>query len=328
MFMMAQIAWQRESYAHELLCLIRYYLDFHIHDFGSAFDSILLIVYLRFSDDAARDDPFRQKSNSSIREKEKPQIRINSIKRRILVVYVSNASTAEIEFGSQSSDAHTFSEFCAEFIDVMLGLRKKLKKVDDFKIEEFENLLRKKRAELPIDQERLDMLRKLNEQFPNYRSPKEQTNTDLPRNPEIPKRIPIKRTDSHTDTIGKFLGGYFWGHVVQGYGTTESGFVASKYLYSVLHKFDFNGTYVESLSKKTERSAKCSWEEAAEQLNGMLQTLENYSFEDIQIDLFAVYIDGMLFGLVDESYDEGETIVTMKPDDLQFVPPWDGHFGT
>jgi uncharacterized cupin superfamily protein len=50
-------------------------------------------------------------------------------------------------------------------------------------------------------------------------------------------------------------------------------------------------------------------------------------YDDIAIRLFHVEVDGIVFGLVDET-DEDGGYVEFKPGDLAFTEPWDGSYDT
>ena len=61
----------------------------------------------------------------------------------------------------------------------------------------------------------------------------------------------------------------------------------------------------------------------------MLSSLGEVSFEDVEVELFSIEIDGFTFGLVDGSEpDEGIIRVDLLPNDLAFFEPWDGEYDT
>ncbi|WP_213454622.1 hypothetical protein [Rhizomonospora bruguierae] len=67
---------------------------------------------------------------------------------------------------------------------------------------------------------------------------------------------------------------------------------------------------------------------AERELSELLAGLPGRHYGDVAIRLFQTVLDGVLFGLVDETDDEFGESVELYPDELGFVPPWDGEYDT
>lgn len=64
-------------------------------------------------------------------------------------------------------------------------------------------------------------------------------------------------------------------------------------------------------------------------LEEMLSELPSLEFRNIKIELFETNIEGMSYGMIDESDDEDEVSkVIMMPEGFVFYPPWDGRYDT
>ncbi|BBH69117.1 hypothetical protein ACTI_58020 [Actinoplanes sp. OR16] len=149
----------------------------------------------------------------------------------------------------------------------------------------------------------------------------------------IPERVPIAHEPGyHTDTIGTFAGGQFFGSVS---ATLDNGggddWERRKRWWAVLHRFDASGAHTgsEIWFAGTSEDEDGAIKRAEERLGGWLDALPGRVHGDIAIGLFQVEVDGHVFGLVDgtEDYD-GEDHAEFLPDELGFDPPWDGLYDT
>ena len=73
------------------------------------------------------------------------------------------------------------------------------------------------------------------------------------------------------------------------------------------------------------------FEQADARLNQMLATLGIFEFVDVEVRLFSVRIDGILFGLVDATYEESGRVyerIELTPNDIVFQAPYDGSYDT
>lgn len=138
----------------------------------------------------------------------------------------------------------------------------------------------------------------------------------------VPEVIPIShRPDYRTDTIGRWRGGQFLASALQlGVGRC----------YAVLHHFDAAGRHLDSRIVSTGAAA-----EAERLLAEWLDALPDRAYGDIAIAPFAVHVDGELFGLVREDYEEDEVEeedervhFELYPDGLGFDAPWCGRYDT
>ncbi|MGW3229744.1 hypothetical protein [Kitasatospora sp. NPDC001095] len=141
----------------------------------------------------------------------------------------------------------------------------------------------------------------------------------------VPEVIPIKHEPDHrTGTIGRWQGGQFLASALcLGVG---------RYC-AVLHRFDAAGRHLDSQIRSTGAAP-----EAERLLAEWLDALPGRAYGDIAIAPFAVHVDGELFGLVREDYEEGEVDedagedervhFELYPDGLGFDAPWCGCYDT
>ncbi|MEV7008877.1 hypothetical protein [Streptosporangium sp. NPDC051022] len=149
----------------------------------------------------------------------------------------------------------------------------------------------------------------------------------------VPEIIPISyEPDYHTDTIGHWEGGQFLGSVVavfpKGYTHTDD-WPAHKHWHAVLHTFDASGHHLASRIERTgtEADHRASVDAAQGLLEQWLDELPGRRFGDIAIRPFRHEFDGVLFGLVIETF-EGTEHAELYPDTLGFYEPWDGLYDT
>ncbi|MDP9841477.1 hypothetical protein [Streptosporangium lutulentum] len=148
-----------------------------------------------------------------------------------------------------------------------------------------------------------------------------------------PEIIPIKYEPGyHTGTIGHWEGGQFLGSVVaafpEGYTITDD-WPAHRRRHAVLHTFDAAGHHLDSRIEctGTDDNHRASVDTAQERLNRWLAMLPGLRFDDIAIRPFRRDVDGVLFGLVIETFENTEH-AELYPDNLGFYEPWDGLYDT
>ena len=98
----------------------------------------------------------------------------------------------------------------------------------------------------------------------------------------------------------------------------------------MLHRFDHDGNHVGSDIRPTGSTADgrdAAVRRARDLLGGWLEALPSLTYGDISVSCFAVEVDGLRFGLVDESDDHGDH-GELYPNHLGFHPPWDGDYDT
>ncbi|MEV4806950.1 hypothetical protein AB0K18_43735 [Nonomuraea sp. NPDC049421] len=149
----------------------------------------------------------------------------------------------------------------------------------------------------------------------------------------VPEIIPIAHlSDYHTDTVGHWDGGQFFGSVVaafrQGYTRTDD-WLKHKRWYAVLHTFDAAGHHLDSRIKGTgaEDDHRAAVDLANERLDHWLEALPGFRYDDIAIRPFQRTFDGVLFGLVIKTF-EGMEHAEFYPDNIGFYEPWDGMYDT
>jgi len=151
----------------------------------------------------------------------------------------------------------------------------------------------------------------------------------------IPDRVPIAyEPEYRTSHIGVHDDGQFLGSVT---ATLDDGAAAlrdwfrHKRWYAVLHRFDPDGTHVDSQiwCAGTSEHEDTSIERAQARLDEWLAALPGRTPGDIAVRLFRVEFDGHTFGLVDRSEEyDGDDHAELLPDELGFDPPWDGTYDT
>ena len=102
--------------------------------------------------------------------------------------------------------------------------------------------------------------------------------------------------------------------------------------YAILHLFDSKGNHKETKTIFTGCTSDGEdevVEKAREERNKLIAALGNVTYEDVEVCLFSVEVDGFTFGLVDgSSPEEGIEKIGLLPNDLAFFEPWDGEYDT
>lgn len=149
----------------------------------------------------------------------------------------------------------------------------------------------------------------------------------------VPEIIPIRHEpDYRTATIGHWDGGQFLGSVVAAFPAGRD-FApdrpAHRRWYAVLHTFDAAGHHLDSRVERTGTDAdrRAADDAAQARLDQWLAALPGLRFGDIAIRPFRREYDGVLFGLVIETF-EGIEHAELHPDGLGFYEPWDGLYDT
>lgn len=101
--------------------------------------------------------------------------------------------------------------------------------------------------------------------------------------------------------------------------------------YGVVHIFDIHGEHLDTrahLGGTTADGQAEACERAFALADEALDDLGQLHFQDIQVRLFALEIDGYFFGLEYASTSLDGESVTLQPNDIMFHPPWDGDYST
>lgn len=147
----------------------------------------------------------------------------------------------------------------------------------------------------------------------------------------VPDLIPMRQVD-YLETIGHYRDGQFLAFVVAGIQGQPSGddWKSRKRWYAVLHRFDHDGNHTNSdiwFAGSTADGENAVIKRAAERCDEWLADLPDRQFGDVAIKTFAVTVDDIVFGLIDETDDEeAGGYVELYPSELGFSEPWDGHY--
>ncbi|HEY0700009.1 MAG TPA: hypothetical protein VGD43_19630 [Micromonospora sp.] len=154
----------------------------------------------------------------------------------------------------------------------------------------------------------------------------------------IPLTIPVMYEPGyHTSTIGRYADGQFIASVTAGYregalpADDDDGWQRAKRWYAYLHRFDHDGRHLGSEARfagTTADGEEQVLDRAERMLAELLDGLPDRRYGDVAVRLFRVEIDGILFGLVDETEEYGDDHVELYPDELGFNPPWEGEYDT
>jgi hypothetical protein len=150
----------------------------------------------------------------------------------------------------------------------------------------------------------------------------------------FPEKLPIERTeDYHTHYLGLYSGNrLFWGY--------ETFFFPSRTVgredwqnyrrdYVILHLFDRQGNHLETRSEFLGTAAESDAQASSEKLEQWVNDLGEVQYADIEVKLFQVYIDGVVFGLVPNTEDEDNPSIELAPSStIAFFEPWDGSYYT
>ena len=151
----------------------------------------------------------------------------------------------------------------------------------------------------------------------------------------VPNKIKINREEEYyTHFIGKTHDGKQFMALIGATLPTPlpEDWPNHKKWYAVLHTFNSEGRHMDTKTICAGRTADGEdvvVEKARSLRNEMLSSLGKVSFEDIEVELFSIEIDGFTFGLVDGSEpDEGIEKINLLPNGLAFFEPWNGEYDT
>ncbi|WP_307621502.1 hypothetical protein [Streptomyces sp. V3I7] len=156
----------------------------------------------------------------------------------------------------------------------------------------------------------------------------------------VPEVIPIAYEPKHrTETIGRYAGGQFLASITyafrEGY-RPDDGWEDHKCLYTVLHLFDAEGRYRDSdiwcagtwaEQQRNPHGADSVLALARAHLAKLLRSLPRRSYTDIAIRPFQLTVDGVRFGLLTGTDEDGGW-AELYPDRLGFTAPWNGSYDT
>lgn len=158
----------------------------------------------------------------------------------------------------------------------------------------------------------------------------------VPASPPLPARIPVQRNEYHTDTIGTYADGQFYlmfRGARTGDPTVDGPFRHAPLRWLVyLHLFDHDGnhrsTTVREISRTSQRLTDTERANGTAETTALLETLDSPVFSDIAIRPFRVDLDGIVFGLINESAPDRGPWAELYPDGFGFAPPWNGEYST
>jgi hypothetical protein len=151
----------------------------------------------------------------------------------------------------------------------------------------------------------------------------------------VPDVIPIEYVpDYYTGHIGMFGGGkQFLAQIVASIAPEETPaqpWQQRKRWYAVLHTFDSQGAHLQTkhwYAGTTADGENEVVERARKKRDEFIREISPVAYFHIGIKPFEVEVDGMVFGLIDQSDEDGERVV-LEPADLVFYPPWEGEYDT
>ena len=149
----------------------------------------------------------------------------------------------------------------------------------------------------------------------------------------IPHKLPIARMeDDHTHYLGSAPNGtLFWGYETfvffRPYSEISQRENWQQYRreYVLLHTFDNAGNYLTTQHWSVGTSAD-SAHQSNQELERMIEKLGDVKFHDIEVCIFQIQIDNIVFGLVP---DEDAGVINLQPGSMiSFMEPWDGEYYT
>lgn len=111
---------------------------------------------------------------------------------------------------------------------------------------------------------------------------------------------------------------------------SDPNWMKAKRWYGVIHLFDFDGNHTQTvalLGGTTADGKEQACDNAFQELNELILTMEEPIFQDIRVKPFRHLEDGYLFGLLLDEYGDGDS-ATLWPNDIMLHAPWDGSYST
>jgi hypothetical protein len=151
---------------------------------------------------------------------------------------------------------------------------------------------------------------------------------------DFPEKLPIERIEEyHTHYLGLCSENrLFWGYETFFFpvGTMgREGWQNYRRDYVMLHLFDGQGNHLEIRSEFLGTAAESNAQASSEKLEQWVDDLGEVQYSDIEVKLFQVTIDGIVFGLVPNTEDEENPSIELEPSStIALYEPWDGSYYT
>lgn len=156
---------------------------------------------------------------------------------------------------------------------------------------------------------------------------------------EIEMTLPyVFRVNREEDYVTHNIGTWSCGNQFMGFVAARVDFVVPKgdswrdhkRWYAILYSFDAEGHHLRTdtwCAGTTADGESAVWDRAYRRLAQWISRRDGAKPSDVYVRLFETTIDGGVFGLVDESNEDG-LHVELYPVGIGFYPPWDGDYST
>jgi formate hydrogenlyase regulatory protein HycA len=153
----------------------------------------------------------------------------------------------------------------------------------------------------------------------------------------VPDVIPVEHNEYHTDTIGVYPDGQFYltfrgartgDPIVDGPFRLDEPLRWLVYLHLFDHAGHHRSTTVRVISTTSDQMTTAERDHGNAEAASLLKSLGSWTFCDIAIRPFRVDLDGIVFGLIEETEPERGPWFELHPDGYGFAPPWDGTYST
>ena len=145
------------------------------------------------------------------------------------------------------------------------------------------------------------------------------------------KLLIIREEDEHTFYTGKISDRFqFWGYNTFAFeskpiGNPQNG-ETLRWEYIVLHIFDVRGKHLNTEFWYGGITSEFNPRSISEKIEGWLSQKGAYIFSNIEVELFSVMFNGIIFGLIPDF--ETQSVELMPSSTISFMEPWDGEYYT